>query len=97
MTAFSIDAPARRATAKPRDAAFYQDPYAFYGELHRGTPTFAAMALTIAVITAVYCLTLCAYANAVAAQVRAHHGLARGLERLAGVFLIGVGLRLVKD
>jgi unspecific monooxygenase len=40
MTAFSIDAPARRASAKPRDAAFYQNPYAFYAELHRGTPTF---------------------------------------------------------
>ncbi len=40
MTAYSIDAPARRATAKPRDAAFYQNPYAFYAELHRGTPTF---------------------------------------------------------
>ena len=40
MTAYSIDAPARRAIAKPRDAAFYQNPYAFYAELHRGTPTF---------------------------------------------------------
>ena len=40
MTAYSIDARARRATAKPRDAAFYQNPYAFYAELHRGTPTF---------------------------------------------------------
>lgn len=40
MTAFTIDAPARRASAKPRDAAFYQNPYAFYAELHRGSPTF---------------------------------------------------------
>jgi unspecific monooxygenase len=41
MTAYSIDAPARRARAKPRDAAFYQNPYAFYADLHRqGTPTF---------------------------------------------------------
>jgi cytochrome P450 len=40
MSAFSIDADARRASAKPRDAAFYQNPYAFYAELHRGTPTF---------------------------------------------------------
>src|SRR5688500_8088785 len=39
MTAFSIDADARRASAKPRDAALYQNPYAFYAELHRGTPT----------------------------------------------------------
>ena len=64
---------------------------------HRGLPTFAAMALTIAAITAAYCLLLCAFANAVAAKVRAHRSAARGLERLAGVFLIGFGLRLVRD
>ena len=52
------------------------------------------MAATIAVITAVYCLTLCAFAQAVGAQVRAHQRLARALERLAGVFLIGFGIRL---
>ena len=38
--AFSISAADRRATAKPRAAAFYQDPYAFYSALHLGTPTF---------------------------------------------------------
>ena len=37
---FSISAAERRATAKPRDAAFYQDPYPFYSALHLGTPTF---------------------------------------------------------
>ncbi|MBN8489664.1 LysE family transporter [Ideonella sp. 4Y11] len=64
---------------------------------HRGLPTFAAMAITIAVITAIYCLLLCAFAQAVAAQVRAHRRAARWLERLAGVFLIGFGWRLLKD
>ena len=64
---------------------------------HRGLPTFAAMAATIAVITAVYCLTLCAFANAVAAKVKANRTAARWLERVAGVFLIGFGLRLVRD
>jgi unspecific monooxygenase len=39
-TPFSISASDRRATAKPRDAAFYQNPYAFYSALHLGTPTF---------------------------------------------------------
>ena len=64
---------------------------------HRGLPTFAVMALTIAVITAIYCLSLCAMANAVAKQVRAHQRLAKALERLAGVFLIGFGWRLLRD
>ena len=40
MTAFTIASATRRATAKPRDAEFYQDPYAFYSALHLGTPTF---------------------------------------------------------
>lgn len=64
---------------------------------HQGLPTFAVMALTIAVITAVYCLALCAMANAVAQQVRAHRRLAKLLERVAGVFLIGFGWRLLRD
>jgi leucine efflux protein len=83
----------------PKAIVFYMAFFPLFIEpaTHRGTPTFAAMALTIAVITAVYCLTLCAFANAVAAQVRAHRGLARGLERLTGVFLIAFGLRLVRD
>ncbi len=61
---------------------------------HRGAVTFAAMAATIAVITAVYCLLLCAFADAISAKVRANRALARGLEKLAGVFLIGFGIRL---
>ncbi len=61
---------------------------------HRGALTFAAMALTIAVITAVYCLLLCAFANAVSAKVKAHRRLAGALEKLAGVFLIAFGIRL---
>ena len=64
---------------------------------HQGLPTFAVMALTIAVITAAYCLTLCAFAQAVARQVRAHRRVARALERLAGVFLIAFGWRLLRD
>jgi cytochrome P450 len=40
MTAFAISAEARSASAAPRDAAFYVDPYAFYSALHAQTPTF---------------------------------------------------------
>ena len=38
--AFTISPAERRASARPRDAAFYQDPYAFYAELHASTPSF---------------------------------------------------------
>jgi len=38
--AFKISTASRLASARPRDAAFYQDPYAFYSALHLRTPTF---------------------------------------------------------
>ena len=63
---------------------------------HRGMVTFVAMAVTIAVITAVYCLTLCAFASAISQKVKSHKRLARFCQRLAGVFLIGFGLRLIR-
>lgn len=40
MTAYTVSPATRSASAKPRDPAFYQDPYAFYSALHVGTPTF---------------------------------------------------------
>ncbi|HUG25555.1 LysE family translocator [Piscinibacter sp.] len=64
---------------------------------HLGWPTFAAMAVTIAAITAAYCLTLCAFANAVASKVKAHQRFTAWLSRLAGVFLIGFGIRLIRN
>jgi leucine efflux protein len=61
---------------------------------HQGLATFGAMALTIAAITAAYCLTLCAMAHVVTEKVRAHRRLARWLERMAGALLIGFGIKL---
>ena len=80
----------------PKAIVFYMAFFPLFIDpvAHRGAVTFGAMALTIAAITAVYCLLLCAFANAVSAQVRAHQKLARGLEKLAGLFLIAFGLRL---
>jgi threonine/homoserine/homoserine lactone efflux protein len=80
----------------PKAIVFYMAffPLFINPATHRGMVTFAAMALTIAIITAVYCLALCACAHAVSAQVKSHRRLARALERLAGLFLIGFGIRL---
>jgi leucine efflux protein len=64
---------------------------------HRGATTFVAMALTIATITALYCLLLCAFAQAVSRQLRARRSVAMALQRVAGLFLVGFGLRLVRD
>jgi leucine efflux protein len=82
----------------PKAIVFYMAFFPLFIDpaTHRGLATFAAMAITIAVITAAYCLTLCAFADAVAAKVRAHRTAARWLERAAGLFLIGFGWRLVR-
>jgi threonine/homoserine/homoserine lactone efflux protein len=39
-------------------------------------------------------MVLCAFANAVTARVKANRRLAKGLERAAGLFLVGFGVRL---
>jgi leucine efflux protein len=80
----------------PKAIVFYMAFFPLFIDpaTHRGAVTFAAMAATIAIITALYCLTLCAFANAISAKVRAHQRLARGLEKLAGVFLVGFGIKL---
>jgi threonine/homoserine/homoserine lactone efflux protein len=83
----------------PKAIVFYMAFFPLFIDpaTHRGVPTFAAMALTIAVITAVWCLTLCAFAGAVAAKVRAHRRLGMALQRLAGLCMIGFGLRLIRS
>jgi len=83
----------------PKAIVFYMAffPLFINPTTHRGAVTFAAMAATIAIITAVYCLTLCAFAGAVSSKVRAHKRFARWLERLAGVFLVGFGIRLASS
>ena len=50
---------------------------------------------TIAVITAVYGLALCAVAQRLVALISQRRGLARWLERAAGICLVAFGLRLV--
>ena len=80
----------------PKAIVFYMAFFPLFIDpaAHRGAITFGVMAVTIAAITLVYCLLLCAFANAVAAKVRAHRRIARLLERAAGVFLIGFGIKL---
>jgi threonine/homoserine/homoserine lactone efflux protein len=83
----------------PKAIVFYMAFFPLFldAKQHPGALTYGIMALTIAVITLIYCLLLCATAQAVAAQVSAHRRVARALERLAGLFLIGFGLRLLRN
>jgi threonine/homoserine/homoserine lactone efflux protein len=80
----------------PKAIVFYMAffPLFIHPATHRGAITFVAMALTVAAITAVYCLLLCAFAQVIARHIRAHRRLARAMERAAGIFLIAFGIRL---
>jgi threonine/homoserine/homoserine lactone efflux protein len=80
----------------PKAIVFYMAFFPLFIDpaTHQGLPTFAAMAATIAAISAAYCLALVWLADAVSAQVRAHRRLAAALQRLAGLALVGFGLQL---
>jgi threonine/homoserine/homoserine lactone efflux protein len=80
----------------PKAIVFYMAFFPLFIDpaTHQGLPTFAAMAATIALISAAYCLALVWLADAVSAQVRAHRRLAAALQRLAGVALVAFGLKL---
>jgi threonine/homoserine/homoserine lactone efflux protein len=80
----------------PKAVMFYMAFFPLFVDpaTHRGLPTFAAMAATIALIALAYCLTLVCLARAVADRVRRHRRAVRALERLAGFCLLAFGLRL---
>lgn len=82
----------------PKAIVFYMAFFPLFidAATHRGVETFAVMAATIAVVTLAYCLTLCAFASAISARVRAHRRAALLLQRAAGVALIGFGLKLAR-
>jgi threonine/homoserine/homoserine lactone efflux protein len=83
----------------PKAIVFYMAFFPLFIDpaTHRGLRTFAAMAVTIAVITAAYCLTLCAFADRIADRIRSHRRLSLWLSRMAGVFLVGFGIRLLRN
>jgi threonine/homoserine/homoserine lactone efflux protein len=60
----------------------------------QGLLTYAFMAMTIAVLTFLYGLTSTLLTHFLAEKVRANPMITRVLEKLAGVFLIGFGIKL---
>ncbi len=61
---------------------------------HQGLFTFGAMAATIAFLTFLYGLTVVLLTHFLAERMRANPRIGRALEKLAGVFLIGFGIKL---
>ena len=61
---------------------------------HQGLLTFGVMALTIAALGFAYCLVLVTLTHTLAERLRANPVITMGLEKLAGIFLIGFGVKL---
>jgi threonine/homoserine/homoserine lactone efflux protein len=61
---------------------------------HQGFATFATMAVLIALITLIWCSGLILIGDALAGRMKRQPRLARGLQKAAGVCLIGFGIKL---
>ena len=61
---------------------------------HRGLITFAAMALTIACLTWLYCVIVILITHFAAERMRASPRVVGWLNKAAGVFLVGFGVKL---
>jgi threonine/homoserine/homoserine lactone efflux protein len=80
----------------PKAIVFYMAFFPLFVDpaRHQGLITFGAMAATIAALTFLYGLGVTLLTYHLAERLRASPRIASWLEKLAGVFLIGFGLKL---
>jgi leucine efflux protein len=80
----------------PKAIVFYMAFFPLFVDpaRHQGLLTFGAMAVTIAVLTFGYCLTVVLLTHFLAERLRANPLVTRVLEKVAGLFLIGFGVKL---
>jgi leucine efflux protein len=80
----------------PKAIMFY---FAFFPQFidparHEGVITFVFMALTIAVLGFLYCFGVVLITHNMAQRIRAHPKFSGLLQKMAGLFLIGFGIKL---
>ncbi|WP_313302825.1 LysE family translocator [Diaphorobacter sp.] len=80
----------------PKAIIFYMAFFPLFvnPQTHRGLVTFAAMAATVAALTLAYSLVMIVLTHFLAERMRANPTISRVLEKTAGVFLIGFGVKL---
>jgi leucine efflux protein len=80
----------------PKAIVFYMAFFPLFVDpaRHQGLLTFGVMALTIAALTFAYCLGATLLTHFLAERLRANPRIKTLLEKLAGVFLIGFGVKL---
>ncbi len=80
----------------PKAIVFYMAFFPLFVDpvRHQGMLTFSAMAVTVASITLIYSAIVALLTVRLAARLRANPALVQWLEKTAGVFLIGFGIKL---
>jgi leucine efflux protein len=80
----------------PKAIVFYMAFFPLFIDpaTHQGMTTFGVMAATIAILTFLYGLTAVLLTYFLAERIRSNPRISAGLEKAAGVFLIGFGIKL---
>ncbi len=80
----------------PKAIVFYMAFFPLFVDpaTHQGLPTFALMAATVAALTLLYSLAVVLLTRLLADRLRASPRLVQMLEKTAGTFLIGFGIKL---
>ena len=81
----------------PKAIVFYMAFFPLFVDpaRHQGLVTFGVMAATIAALTFAYGLIVVLLTDRLAERLRARPAISQALSKLAGVFLIGFGVKLV--
>ncbi|WP_120965460.1 LysE family translocator [Comamonas sp. lk] len=83
----------------PKAIVFYMAFFPMFVDpaRHQGLLTFGVMAATVAVITFIYSAIVVTLTRLLADRLRANPVVVKWLEKTAGVFLIGFGLKLASN
>lgn len=83
----------------PKAIVFYMAFFPMFVDpaKHQGVVTFGVMAATVALITLIYSVIVVMLTTVLAERLRANPAVVKWLEKTAGVFLIGFGLKLATN
>ena len=83
----------------PKAIVFYMAFFPMFVDpaRHQGAITFGVMAATVAAITFIYSFIVVTLTTVLAERLRANPAVVKWLEKTAGVFLIGFGLKLAAN